>query len=171
MFRTVTKSGEETQSCGYKLGSLLKPGDVVVLEGGLGAGKTVFTGGIAKALGIKGYITSPTFTIVNEYSGSLPLYHFDAYRIDDPDEMFEIGFEEYLEAGGVVVVEWAERIKELIPDNNIYVKIEKLPGGNIDESSAGCAESYNRRIITIEFPDGRKMEPEDERNNEDGRQK
>jgi tRNA threonylcarbamoyladenosine biosynthesis protein TsaE len=162
MYRTVTNSAEETFFCGYKLGTILKPGDVVFLDGGLGAGKTVFTGGIAKALGIEGYITSPTFTIVNEYRGTYPLFHFDAYRIENPEEMFEIGFDEYLESDGIVVVEWAEQIKDIIPGEHIYVKIEKVMDDRTD--------SYDKRVISIEFPDNRKIAAKDDGNTEFGRQ-
>lgn len=125
MVRLTTNSAEETAEAGYRLGMLLNPGDLVCLSGDLGTGKTAFTGGIAHALGIAGYITSPTFTIVNEYMGKMPLYHFDAYRICDADEMFEIGFEEYLEGRGVVVIEWAEQIDDILPEYRVRVYIRK----------------------------------------------
>lgn len=126
-----TGSAEETAKLGKKLGEALEKGDIVCLIGDLGTGKTAFTNGIAEGLGIKGYITSPTFTLVNEYKGRVPLYHFDVYRITDPDEMFEIGFEEYLEGSGVVVIEWADAIGELIPKEHIRVEIKKdLPSGS-----------------------------------------
>jgi tRNA threonylcarbamoyladenosine biosynthesis protein TsaE len=125
MIEIRTYSVEETAELGKKLGSLLQKGDVICLGGDLGTGKTAFTGGIAATLGVDGYITSPTFTIVNEYKGRIPLYHFDVYRIADSEEMFEIGFEEYLEGGGVVVIEWAERISEVIPEEHIRVEIAK----------------------------------------------
>ncbi len=147
MIKITTNSAEETAEAGFWLGSLLKPGDVVCLSGGLGAGKTAFAGGMAKALGIGGYITSPTFSIVNEYKGRIPLYHFDVYRIADTDEMFEIGFEEYLDAGGVVAIEWAELIDGLIPEKHISVSIEK----DIKFNSNGNSDDFNKRIITCEF--------------------
>ncbi len=125
MVQIVTQSAQETFQAGYRLGSILEKGDVVCLTGGLGTGKTAFTGGIAAALGIEGYITSPTFTILNEYEGKVPLYHFDVYRIADPSEMFEIGFEEYVEGNGIVVIEWAELIKDILPGAYINVVIEK----------------------------------------------
>lgn len=118
-------SAEETTKLGKKLGEILEKGDIVCLIGNLGTGKTAFTNGIAEGLGIKGYITSPTFTLVNEYKGRVTLYHFDVYRITDPDEMFEIGFEEYLEGSGVVVIEWADAIGDLIPKEHIRVEIKK----------------------------------------------
>ena len=105
-----TFSQEVTIEIGKALGRLLNTGDIVCINGDLGTGKTVFTNGIAKSLGIKEHITSPTFTIVNEYSGRVPFYHFDVYRISDSEEMFEIGFEEYLYGEGIVVIEWADII-------------------------------------------------------------
>ena len=133
MYQLTTKSVAETETVGFKLGEMLESGDVVCLRGSLGTGKTAFTGGIAGALGISGYITSPTFTIVNEYAGKLPLYHFDVYRISDPEEMFEIGFEEYIDGRGVVVIEWAELIKDILPLDNIEVVLEKTNSGDPDE--------------------------------------
>lgn len=125
MIELTTHSAQETFQAGYKLGSILKKGDAVCLTGGLGTGKTAFTGGMASAIGIEGYITSPTFTIVNEYEGKIPLYHFDVYRIADPSEMFEIGFEEYIEGNGIVVIEWAELISDILPAAHIDVVIDK----------------------------------------------
>ena len=125
MIEIKTQSVQETMDMGFKLGTLLESGDIVCLSGNLGTGKTAFTNGIAAALGISGYITSPTFTIFNEYKGNLPLYHFDAYRIADPEEMFEIGFEEYIDSNGVVIIEWPERINDILPDSFIWVEIKK----------------------------------------------
>lgn len=125
MKEITTYSAEETMGIGVKLGGLFQGGEVVCLNGDLGTGKTAFTGGIAKALGIEGYITSPTFTLVNEYRGRLPLYHFDVYRIADPEEMYEIGFEEYLQDGGVVIIEWADLIQDILPAEYIRIDIEK----------------------------------------------
>ena len=121
-----TCSQQDTIEFGKRLGKLLKKGDVVCIAGDLGTGKTVLTNGIAWALGINEYITSPTFTIVNEYHREdASLYHFDVYRFSDPEEMFEIGFEEYLYNGGVVVIEWADLIKSILPEENIWITIEK----------------------------------------------
>ncbi|GFR36199.1 tRNA (adenosine(37)-N6)-threonylcarbamoyltransferase complex ATPase subunit type 1 TsaE [Thermobrachium celere] len=126
MKTVVTNSERETFELGYKIGNILKKGDVISLNGDLGAGKTHLTKGIAAGLGVEDYITSPTFTIVNEYMGRLPLYHFDVYRIDDIYEMYEIGFEEYLYGDGVCVVEWGDMVEELLPKNKIYIYIKKL---------------------------------------------
>lgn len=99
----------ETHRLGMSLGALLAPGDVVLLEGDLGAGKTALTQGIGAGLGVRSIINSPTFTILKEYTGRLPLYHFDLYRIESPDEIYTLGFDDYFNGEGVCVVEWAER--------------------------------------------------------------
>lgn len=119
-------SEEQTYNIGYEIGKNTKPGDVFCLHGDLGVGKTVFTKGFAKGLGIDEVISSPTFTIVQEYSnGQMPFYHFDVYRIADPEEMYEIGFEEYIYGGGVCLIEWAELIKDILPENVMDITIEK----------------------------------------------
>lgn len=125
-------SVEQTYSIGLCLGKILKKGDIVCLTGDLGTGKTALVGGIAKAFSIDSYITSPTFTIVNEYKGKIPLYHFDVYRIGDVDELYDIGFEEYLYSDGVVVIEWAELVKDAIPEENIWIEITKDLNKGID---------------------------------------
>lgn len=109
-----------------KIGENLKSGDVLCLDGDLGVGKTVFTKGVAVGLGIKDDVSSPTFTLIQEYyGGRLPLYHFDVYRIDGPWDMDDLGYEEYFYGEGVCLVEWGSMIKELFPENTIYVRIEK----------------------------------------------
>lgn len=118
-------SEDETKNLGYKLAQKSKAGDIYCLKGDLGVGKTVFTKGFAEGLEIFDHITSPTFTIVNEYNGRLPFYHFDVYRIGDPDEMYDIGYDEYFFGEGVCLIEWAELIKELLPENVHWIKIEK----------------------------------------------
>lgn len=121
----IVKSIEETQKLGKALGAILKPGDVVLLNGDLGAGKTTFTQSVAKGLDIQEIVNSPTFNIVNEYdSGSISLFHFDLYRIEDSEELFEIGFEEYFEKDGVVIIEWAEKFKEEIDSEFLEIYIE-----------------------------------------------
>lgn len=123
-------SVEDTVKLGEKLGSLLNPGDVICLTGDLGTGKTYFTKGIAKGLHIKEPITSPTFTIVNEYEGRLKLHHFDVYRVNDIDELLFLGFDEYIYSNAVSIIEWADYINELIPDEHIYINIHKSPDQN-----------------------------------------
>lgn len=118
-------SYEDTVRIAGELADTLNGGEFIAMYGDLGAGKTAFVQGLARALGINQHITSPTFTIVNEYEGRLPLYHFDVYRIADPDEMYEIGFDEYVDGDGVCVVEWAELIEELFPKSYIRLTILK----------------------------------------------
>ena len=120
----ITNSEKETINEGERLGQTLKPGSVVALYGGLGSGKTTFTKGLAKGLGIILGVSSPTFTIVNEYHGPIPLYHFDMYRLAGAEELFDIGWDDYLKSGGVCVVEWSENVEEAIPIDAIIVKFE-----------------------------------------------
>lgn len=117
---------EDTYAIGKNLAEQAAPGSVYCLNGDLGTGKTVFTQGFAAGLGIAGPVNSPTFTILQVYEdGRLPLYHFDVYRIEDPEEMYEVGCEEYFTAGGVCLVEWAELIREMIPKDAVQITIEK----------------------------------------------
>ena len=121
-----TNSPEETFALGQKLGEQATAGQTYTLNGDLGVGKTVFTQGIARGLGITEAVSSPTFTIVQVYEeGRLPFYHFDVYRIGDIEEMEEIGYDDYFFGNGVCMIEWAELIEELIPENSIHVTIEK----------------------------------------------
>ena len=123
--KAITITDEDnTRAFGLRLAQTLKAGDVIALIGDLGSGKTALTKYIAEGLGIFEQITSPTFTIVKEYySGRLPLYHFDVYRISDEEEMYELGYEEYLYGNGVTVIEWADKIKKLLPERNIVIRI------------------------------------------------
>lgn len=121
----TTHSADETQALGKKLAESLRPGDVIAYFGDLGAGKTAFTRGIAEGLGVSEQVTSPTYTIVNEYlSGRLPLFHFDMYRLGSSDELFDIGWEDYLARGGVCAVEWSENVEDALQDA-IRITIEK----------------------------------------------
>ena len=132
----ITHSPAETEAVGAALGQKLQPGTVLAYLGDLGAGKTAFTRGLAKGLGASEPVTSPTYTIVNEYlSGKMPLFHFDMYRLTSADDLWDIGWEDYLERGGVCAVEWSENVADAM-DNAIIVRLEKL-----DENS---------RRITIE---------------------
>ena len=125
MMRITTHSADETQALGQKLASRLAPGDVIAYFGDLGAGKSAFTRGLAQGLGITDPVTSPTYTIVNEYlSGRIPLFHFDMYRLSSSDELFDIGWEDYLSRGGVCAVEWSENVEDALQDA-IRVTIEK----------------------------------------------
>ena len=125
MMQITTHSADETQALGQKLASRLASGDVIAYFGDLGAGKTAFTRGLAQGLGITAPVTSPTYTIVNEYlSGRIPLFHFDMYRLSSSDELFDIGWEDYLSRGGVCAVEWSENVEDALQDA-IRVTIEK----------------------------------------------
>ena len=121
-----TNSAGETEALGEKLAQLLKPGTVIAFRGDLGAGKTAFTRGLARGLGASDRVTSPTYTIVNEYlGGKMPLFHFDMYRLGSSDELFDIGWEDYLDRGGVCAVEWSENVAEAL-DSFTLVNIEKI---------------------------------------------
>ena len=135
-----TMSPEETFELGKRIGESAKSGQIICLNGDLGVGKTVFTQGFAQGLGIEESVNSPTFTIIQIYDeGRMPLYHFDVYRIGDPEEMYEIGYEEYFFGEGVCLIEWSELIEELIPNEAASVLIEK----NLDKG-------LDYRMITVE---------------------
>lgn len=122
-----TNSAEETERLGQRLGETLRGGEVVAYLGELGAGKTAFTRGLARGLGISMRVTSPTYTIVNEYTGGrLPLFHFDMYRLGSEEELFDIGWEDYLARGAVCVVEWSEKVQDAFFGDEIVVRIDKL---------------------------------------------
>ena len=141
----ITHTSEETEAIGAALGKILTPGTVIAYEGDLGAGKTAFTRGLARGLGCTDIVTSPTYTIVNEYlSGRLPLFHFDMYRLRSSDDLFDIGWEDYLERGGVCAVEWSENVTEALEDP-ITVNIEKtgedsrrITVEGVDERAFAC---------------------------------
>ena len=133
----TTHCPAETEALGCRLGAALSPGSVVAYRGGLGMGKTAFTRGLAKGLGYTGRVTSPTFTIVNEYEGNIPLFHFDMYRLTSSDDLFDIGWEDYLARGGVCAVEWSERVTDALPPDTVFVNI------------ARHAENENWRTITV----------------------
>lgn len=133
-------SPEETEKIAYDFAGELRGGEIITLDGDLGAGKTAFVRGLARGMGINDIISSPTFTIVNEYrKGHIPLFHFDVYRIETPDEMYDIGWEDYISQGAVTIVEWASNIPELFFDAHTRINITK----NLEKS-----EDY--RKITIE---------------------
>ena len=133
----VSHSTQETEQFGEEVAKSLRGGDVLAFTGSLGMGKTAFTRGLARGLGCRGRVTSPTFTIVNEYDGKTPLFHFDMYRLGSSDELFDIGWDDYLACGGVCAVEWSERVSDALPDDTIYVDIAR---GEEDE---------NMRTITV----------------------
>lgn len=122
----ISNSPEETEEIAVSLAEHLVPGDVVAMHGELGAGKTAFVRGLARGLGIVSRVTSPTFTIVNEYPGKIPLFHFDMYRLSGSDELYEIGWEDYLDRGGICICEWSEIAPDAFPESAINVYISKL---------------------------------------------
>ena len=120
----VSHSTQETEQFGEEVAKSLRGGDVLAFTGSLGMGKTAFTRGLARGLGCRGRVTSPTFTIVNEYDGKIPLFHFDMYRLGSSDELFDIGWDDYLARGGVCAVEWSENVEDALQDA-IRITIEK----------------------------------------------
>ena len=139
--KTVSRSAEDTFSFGEAMAAQAQPGTVITLNGDLGAGKTVFAQGFAKGLGVSDYVNSPTFTILQIYEdGRLPLYHFDVYRIADPEEMDEIGFDDYIYGDGVSLIEWAALIDEILPAKRIDVTISRMDG-----------HGENERLICVEY--------------------
>lgn len=128
-----SQNEKDTYKLGLEVGENAEPGDVYCLDGDLGVGKTVFAAGFAKGLGVETPICSPTFTILQTYEeGRIPLYHFDVYRIEDVDEMEEIGFDEYAFGDGACIIEWGQQIAEILPENTRYITIEKDPEKGFD---------------------------------------
>ncbi|MFA5044106.1 MAG: tRNA (adenosine(37)-N6)-threonylcarbamoyltransferase complex ATPase subunit type 1 TsaE [Kiritimatiellia bacterium] len=136
--KIISKSPEETQALAAALAAELQGGAVLALHGELGSGKTCFVQGLARALGVRQPVTSPTFTIVNEYHGRRPLIHMDLYRLSDPEELLSIDFENYLETEGLVVIEWAERSGNWLPGNALHIYFETGP-------------ELDQRAITLAF--------------------
>ncbi len=128
----ITHTAIETEEEGRRLGETLRKGDVVSLRGSLGAGKTVLAKGIAKALGITEAIVSPTFTLVQEYDGKEKLYHLDLYRLSGEDEFESMGGEEFLYPDGITLIEWSEKVEDMLPDSTIFVTVDILPDGSRD---------------------------------------
>lgn len=143
----VSTGPEETLEFGRRLGQLLQPGDVVCLEGELGAGKTVLTQGIAKGMGMDCYVTSPTYTLINEYPGDVSLYHFDLYRLEDADELYHIGGEDLLYGEGVSVLEWASRAEGLLPEDCIRVRLQRLTESESARLIQLQATEKHRRVL------------------------
>ncbi len=147
MFSVVTSSHEQTWRIGQMLGSRLEPGDIVCLYGDLGAGKTSFSYGIALGLEVKDqYITSPTFTFVNEYKGRIPFYHIDLYRLKDPEELEGIGFEEYIDSDGVTVIEWAERAEDELPEDRLSVYLSYVDEHSREIGFLAEGERYEKLL-------------------------
>jgi tRNA threonylcarbamoyladenosine biosynthesis protein TsaE len=143
----VTNSENETKQAAARLAVFLKPGDVITLEGNLGAGKTVFAKGIANGLGIKETISSPTFTIIKEYEGEIPFYHMDAYRLENSEE--DIGFDEYFDGDGICAVEWSTFIETFLPENRLNIKIMYVDDRT--RSLAFTATGYYYEVVLNDF--------------------
>ena len=126
----TTTSPRETELLGERLAQQLKGDEVLALFGGMGMGKTAFTRGLAHGLDVQEPVSSPTFALVNEYAGRLPLYHFDMYRVTSWDDLYSTGFFDYLETGGVLVIEWSENIEEALPENTVKIIFKRENGEN-----------------------------------------
>lgn len=151
MLKVISKSAEQTNKIGEYLGKTLQQGDIICLTGDLGAGKTAFTKGIGAGLDIQEFITSPTYTIINEYNGRIPLFHFDVYRLEGVEEMYELGYEEYFFGDGAVVVEWADIVQDIIPQERLWVTI--LRGKEEDSREIifdASGERYQNMIKELE---------------------
>ena len=142
-----SESPTETKGLGERIGKLLLPGDSVALTGELGSGKTVLTKGIARGLGIKGDpVRSPSFVLIKEYSGKIPLFHFDLYRLKKPEELNTIGYEEYFSGKGIVVIEWAERAKNFLPEEYLEIKLSIISKNKRKISLTAKGESVKKRF-------------------------
>ena len=151
MFSVITASPEQTWRVGELLGARLGPGDTVCLYGDLGAGKTSFSYGVALGLEVKEqYITSPTFTLVNEYEGRVPFYHIDLYRLTDPDELENIGFEEYIDSDGVTVIEWAERAEDELPLERLSVYFTYVDDKSRELGFLAEGERYEKMLEELQ---------------------
>ena len=155
----TTENPEETQTLGEKLGKTLKRGDVIALVGDLGTGKTCLTQGIARGVGIASdeVVNSPSYILINEYNGEIPIYHIDLYRLEDSEEIAELGLSEYIESDGICIIEWAERMSDLLPDTciKIYITLadtNALHGEEVRESISQIPKDENIRHIDIQYP-------------------
>jgi tRNA threonylcarbamoyladenosine biosynthesis protein TsaE len=149
--KTTTASAAETRALGTRLGDALRPGDVIVLAGDLGAGKTTFVQGIATALGVEDRVTSPTFTIVHEYNGRLPLVHVDVYRLDRLGELYDLGLEDIADGAGAMVIEWGDIVAQALPTDRLVVRLEL--GSDDDEriiSFVAHGSGWRARVAQLE---------------------
>lgn len=145
-FKILSNSEEETLELGARFARILEPGDVIALDGDLGAGKTVFTRGFSKEMGVTSHVSSPTFTIVNEYvGGRLPVFHFDTYRLENSDDFLDAGLDDYFYNEGICIIEWSTIIEDVLPDKTIHIKIlgvgdSRTIDVNFDENAFGSDE-------------------------------
>ncbi|HHY83015.1 MAG TPA: tRNA (adenosine(37)-N6)-threonylcarbamoyltransferase complex ATPase subunit type 1 TsaE [Clostridiales bacterium] len=147
MLTWYSQSEEDTYRLGKWIGSNLGPGDLVLLYGGLGSGKTVMARGIAHGAGVKGIVASPTFTLMNAYNGRCPVYHFDLYRLNQPEEMFDLDYEDYFFGSGIAVVEWPERLNYLLPSEYLKITINRAQK---TEDRIISAEPVGSRYLSLE---------------------
>ncbi|WP_312814891.1 tRNA (adenosine(37)-N6)-threonylcarbamoyltransferase complex ATPase subunit type 1 TsaE [Sedimentibacter sp.] len=142
----TVNSLKDTEQLGNIIGRCLDKGDVLCLDGDLGVGKTALTQFIAKEFGVKEYITSPTFTIIKEYEGKLPFYHMDVYRLDSTDDMYDLGYEEYIYSEGVTVIEWSEKIEEILPEERINIYIKRIDDVRRVLYIDGSGKAYDKLV-------------------------
>lgn len=145
-FEWISSSSRETEDFGQKIGRQLEPGDILVLDGTLAAGKTTLTKGIARGLDVEEPVTSPTFTLISEYEGRIPLYHMDVYRLDSSDDFLTLGAEELLYGEGVSVIEWGEKVADVLPEDAVWIRLDT----ETDEGDGGC----RRRIRVTNWRHG-----------------
>ena len=148
--KITSRSAQDTRRLGQELGSMARPGDVLLLIGPLGAGKTCLTQGIAWGLGIEGYATSPSFVVINRYVGRLTLYHIDLYRIESVDEVLDLGLDDYLYADGVCAIEWADRALPALPDENLTIEIEPLSGSGRRLALTAAGRRYQEMLSGLD---------------------
>ncbi len=147
----VTASADETRRVGRIIGEQAKAGDVYLLTGPLGAGKTCLTQGLAQGLGVTQRPRSPTFVLMTRYQGRLTLHHMDLYRVGDPAEAWDLGLEEYLDGDGVCAIEWADQAEEVFPENALWIDLAHSgPGLSSDDSDGSAADETGKRVVTIE---------------------
>lgn len=144
--RVTTESAAETQGLAERIGGILRPGDVLTLVGEMGAGKTTFTQGLCRGLGVEEPVSSPTFALVHEYLGRTPVWHLDTYRIRSTDELIDLGWDDLLAGRGVVLVEWPERIAEALPEERLEVRLEYGPGDRRELELVPHGEAWARRL-------------------------
>lgn len=140
----ISKSALQTINIGKRLGKVLKKGDIIALVGDLGSGKTTLTSGIAAGLEVKDYVRSPTFTLINEYQGRIPLYHFDLYRLSCLTDLEELGYQEYFYGEGATIIEWAQKCKELLPQNHLRIELKVVDKGKSRQINIFLPEDRNR---------------------------
>lgn len=145
----VSTAPEKTFSFGRQLGQLLQEGSVLCLIGDLGAGKTLLVQGIAQGLGLNEEITSPTFTVMNVYEGNIPVYHFDLYRLESPEQLVDIGFDEYTNAGGIAIIEWPDKFPGFMPDS--YLRIELIKTGDNDRLIKVSSQGAHHHLLYEEL--------------------